>query len=153
MTIAASVEEYSKARLRRVVSRLKAHGYRMTPQRAAVVRELVTSTEHPSAQSLYERLAQQFPMMSLATVYKTIALLKELGEVIELPVECDGMHFDGRRPDAHPHVICTHCGRIVDIEVDEIEALTRRVASQAGFASVSHRLDFWGVCARCQAEE
>ena len=67
--------------------------------------------------NLYEQIKVQFPTMSLATVYKTLDLLKELGEVIEIDLH-DDSHFDGNRPYPHPHLICTSCKKIMDGELD-----------------------------------
>ena len=153
MQSAGSALDYTESRIQRVMTRLRSHGYRMTPQRVAVVRALVESVEHPSAEDLYEQLLPQYPTMSPATVYKTVGLLKELGEVAELVAQHDGRHFEGRNPAPHPHIICVKCGRIVDLELGEMGALIERVASSSGFAEVSNRLEFWGVCERCQSGE
>jgi len=143
----------TEARVQHVLARMREHGGRMTPQRAAVVRVLVESTAHPSAEQVYEELLPQYPMLSLATVYKTVALLKEMGELIELMVDGVQVHFDGRQPYAHPHLVCKRCGSIIDVPIDQPHALAEQVAQTTGYAEVSASLDFWGVCPRCQSRE
>jgi Fur family peroxide stress response transcriptional regulator len=140
-------------RLDRVLARVREHGFRMTPQRVAVIRALVESTAHPSIEQVYLQLLPEYPMMSLATVYKTVALMQELEEVIELAADDGGIHWDGRRPDPHPHLVCTGCGQIVDVELERIDELVHKVLALSGFGIVTRRIDFWGVCARCQSRE
>ncbi len=71
--------------------------------------------------------------MSLATVYKTITLLKQAGEVLELQFSDLGNRYDGRRPTPHPHVICTACGAIVDADDPLLCDAAERVARETGY--------------------
>ena len=88
---------------------------RLTPQRYAVVRALVQGGEHPSAEQLFHRVSDAYPMMSRATVYKTLDTLKAAGEVLELEFREGPNRYDANMPSAHPHVVCTGCGRIDDV--------------------------------------
>jgi Fur family peroxide stress response transcriptional regulator len=72
------------SRVNEIVGRLRERGHRLTPQRYAVVRALVEGGEHPSAEQLFHRVSDAYPMMSRATVYKTLDTLKAAGEVLEL---------------------------------------------------------------------
>ena len=88
--------------------------------------------------------------MSQSTVYKTLNLLKELGEVLEIDLR-DDSHYDGNKPFPHPHIICQACGRILDGEVDSsIKELVQEVEHSSGFQISRHRLDFYGLCPDCQ---
>ena len=79
-----------EARLNHMLLTLKERGQRITPQRLAILRVLAPSEGHPSVEEIYNVVVKDFPTTSLATVYKTITLLKELGEVLELVVShCD----------------------------------------------------------------
>lgn len=89
-------------------------------------------------------------MTSLATVYKTIGIMKKMGEVLELEFSIGANRYDGKHPFPHPHVICTDCGRIMDPDVDGIENLTRQVMETTGFEIDTHRLDFYGCCPQCR---
>lgn len=137
-------------RLEELVALLKTRGCRVTPQRLAILRVLALSKGHPSAEQIHTRLTRQHPTMSLATVYKTIALLKQSGQVLELQFSDFGNRYDGRRPDPHPHVICTRCGAIVDADDPFLGDAAERVARETGFFIRSHRLDFFGLCPGCQ---
>ena len=139
-----------EARFRQMVERLRQRQCRMTPQRVALLRLLATSEGHPSAAQLFDRLREQFPTTSLATVYKTLTLLDDMGEVLELGFGDEGSRYDGNNPHPHPHLICIRCHRIADAGPELTDTLTRQVAQESGFRLVSHRLDFYGLCPECQ---
>ena len=139
-----------ESRFQALVAELRKRDYRLTPQRIALLRLLASSDGHPSASQLYDQIQTQFPTTSPATVYKTLNLLKEIGEVLELGFANDDNRYDGHRPYPHPHVICVRCRKIIDPSVDMVGDLTHEVAAQTGFRMISHRLDFYGVCPECQ---
>lgn len=140
----------SEKRVVEMTAALKENGGRITPQRMAVVKILADTTEHPSVDEIYEQLQVDFPATSLATVYKTVTLLKELGEVLELGFGAGRSHYDGRYPKPHPHLVCTKCEKIVDAEASAMDKLSRKLAKSSGFMINSHRLDFFGHCPECQ---
>lgn len=139
-------------RLHIMIEALKGAGHRVTPQRLAVIRILAASLNHPGVDTIYEEVRRDFPTTSLATVYKTVALLKEIGQVLELGFAGLGSRYDGNRPYPHPHVICTRCGAIADPEFAAMEDLARGMSRQSGFRITHHRLDFFGLCPRCRGE-
>ena len=103
-------------RLEQIIKALRDKGCRLTPQRLAMLRIIAKSEGHPSAEQIYEQMKADFPTTSLATIYKTLSLLKDMGEVLELNFATVGSHYDGNKPYPHPHVICTKCGQILDPE-------------------------------------
>jgi Fur family peroxide stress response transcriptional regulator len=137
-------------RLRQIVTHLQESGHRITPQRYSILKVLVESRKHPSAEDIYRELSTVFPTMSLATVYKTLTLLKEEGEVLELGFSDLGNRYDGNKPYPHPHVICTNCGAVVDPPHFDVEKITRKMIHATGFTIKTHRLDFYGLCPACQ---
>ena len=100
-------------RLEQMIRVLREQGGRLTPQRLAMLRIIAKSEGHPSAEKIYEEIRAGFPTTSLATIYKTLRLLKDRGEVLELYFASGGSHYDGNKPYPHPHVICTNCGQIL----------------------------------------
>ena len=138
------------SRVNQLIVKLKARGHRLTPQRVAVIEALCTSDAHPSVDQIFASVRSRFPMTSLATVYKTISMAKEMGEVLELEFSQGGNRYDGKTPQPHPHVICNRCGKIQDPSGIEIEALTAKIIAETGFRIETHRLDFYGLCPQCQ---
>ena len=137
-------------RLQQMIEKLKESEFRITPQRYAVLNVLAKSPDHPSAESIHAELIDHYPTMSLATVYKTINLLKREGEVLELEFSDLGNRYDGKKPYPHPHVICTECGKIIDPSQLNLDEITSKMMEETGFKILTHRLDFYGICPGCQ---
>jgi Fur family peroxide stress response transcriptional regulator len=137
-------------RVAQMVARLKDGEHRITPQRLAIFKILASSEGHPSAETIYGALLKEYPTMSLATVYKTLAFLKQEGEVLELQFSDLGNRYDGNKPYPHPHIICTGCGAIVDSSLFDLNDITEKMMAETGFTIVAHRLDFYGLCPDCQ---
>ena len=135
-----------------LIAKLKERNYRLTPQRVELIRLIAASEGHPSASQLYAQIKDQFPTLSLATVYKTLDLLKELGEVLEINLR-DDSHYDGNKPYPHPHLICMKCQSIVDGELETaVSTIINDVEENYGFQIQKYQLDFYGVCPDCQNE-
>ena len=148
-----SLTAQQEMRISTMVQQLKEKGYRLTPQRMAVLKVLAASREHPSIESIYEQVQQDFPMTSLATIYKTVAVLKEVGEVSELNFGEDYSRFDAADPHSHPHLICIRCKRVLDIDITLQAQLEEQVSHTYGYKVLSHRIDFFGLCPDCQEPE
>ena len=140
-------------RLNQMLETLKAHHFRITPQRIAVLRILALSDGHPSVEQIYETVQKDFPTTSLATIYKTVNLFKSMGEVLELDFGALSNRYDGNKPYPHPHVICTRCGRILDPEYAALQHLSNEFEQTTGFHITHHRLDFYGLCPQCQKKK
>jgi Fur family peroxide stress response transcriptional regulator len=139
-------------RFEELTTKLRERDYRLTPQRVALLRLLAASEGHPSAADLYEQIKEQFPTTSPATVYKTLTLLKDMGEVLELGFSDDDNRYDGNKPYPHPHLVCIGCHKIVDPKVSLVQPLEQEVAGLSGYRIVGHRLDFYGICPDCQRD-
>ena len=131
--------------------KLHSSGHRITPQRLCILRALVGSNTHPSAEEIYTQVKQISPTTSLATVYKTLDTLREMGEVLEIQPGDGRQHFDGIRPHFHPHVICTQCGEIQDVEVEGLTGLPGLAQTASGYEIHAQRVEFYGLCSQCQA--
>jgi len=137
-------------RIDQMIAKLKEQGWRLTPQRLAVVKILATSEEHLSAEKIFERVKTDFPYTSLATIYKTVTLLKKMGEVMELGFVDDSNRYDGTRPYPHAHLICMNCKKIIDPDIPALKELPQELSQRTGYHIVNHRLDFFGICPQCQ---
>jgi Fur family peroxide stress response transcriptional regulator len=137
-------------RLDQMLSKLRDHDFRITPQRLAVLKVLAASDGHPSVERIYETVRAQFPTTSIATIYKTVALLKQENEVIEISFPDGSNRYDGNKPYPHPHLICTSCRRIIDPDLSSLADLAKEVTHETGFQIHTHRVDFFGLCRECQ---
>lgn len=142
----------SELRYEQILSKIKKRGCRMTSHRVALLRLIAASEGHPSAQGLYEQLKAQFPTISLATVYKTLSLLKEEGEVLEIDLH-DDSHYDGNKPFPHPHLVCTRCRRILDADaLFNHQQISQQIADTLGFQVTRQQIVFYGICPECQSK-
>jgi len=133
-----------------MLSKFRQRGCRITSHRLALLRLIASSEGHPSAMQLYESLRVQFPTVSLATIYKTLSLLKEDGEVLEIDLHNEN-RFDGNKPYPHPHLICTVCNRIMDgDELPALDSINQQIAEKYGFKVMRQHQVFYGICPACQ---
>ena len=148
-----SSSEDVRRRMDQMVSKLREHGFRITPQRMAILRVLAATEGHPSVEMVYEIVRRKFPTTSIATIYKTVHLLKQLNELLEIAFPDGSNRYDGSKPFPHPHVICVRCKKIIDPDLQSLKDITREVADETGFDILSHRLDFFGICGDCKRGE
>ena len=139
-------------RLEQMIRVLKDKGCRLTPQRLTILRILSKSEGHPSAEQIFEQIRADYPTTSLATIYKTLSLLKHVGEVFEVNFASLGSHYDGNKPYPHPHLICTKCGQILDPEFGPVAGISQEIARQTGYKITHQQLNFFGLCPQCQQE-
>ncbi len=124
---------------------------RTTRQRVAVAGLLADSGEFRSAQDLHAALRASGASVGLATVYRNLGLMAELGEVDTLVRE-DGETLYRRCSDMHHHhLVCRQCGRTVEIAGPAVERWANAMAAEHGFSEVSHQLELFGLCGGCAA--
>jgi Fur family peroxide stress response transcriptional regulator len=138
-----------KIRFDELITVLKERDFRLTPQRVELVRLIASSEGHPSAAQLFAKIKTRFPTMSHATVYKTLALLKEMNQVLEIDLR-DDSHYDGNRPVPHPHLICTKCNKIMDGDVEFDPSTIRELEKISGFQIIRPQITFYGLCPDCR---
>lgn len=137
-------------RLDDILNKLRQREFRITPQRIAILQAFLNTDCHPSVEQVYNQVKVHFPTTSLATVYKTVNLLKEIGEILEIGFADGCNRYDGKKPYPHPHLICTHCSSIIDPEVSLFDRIMVEVAQTTGYRITSHQVEFFGVCPTCQ---
>jgi Fur family transcriptional regulator, peroxide stress response regulator len=133
-----------------LIRALRSTGYRITPQRVEICRALAESKTHPSPQAIYQQVSVKYPGISQATVYNTLTLLRDLGEVVEVGLGQDRTHYE---PDPAPHVnlICLRCGAIEDLENETVTTLSAQLAETQGLRMKAARMDIYGFCRTCQS--
>ena len=133
-----------------LLARLETAGRRITQQRTAVCEALLEHGDHPTASEIWQRVHTAHPSISQATVYNTISALEQLQLIHRLEIAGDEhAHYD---VDVEPHVnvVCTRCGRIVDVYTDTLEALLGLVANRSGYRiELNSGMIVYGICAAC----
>lgn len=131
---------------------LAKHRVRFTPQRRAIIKYLICSDRHPSAEDIYDDLADEFDSLSLATVYNNLRLLVKLNVVKELKSGGGASHYDFEL-NKHYHVICRECGRIMDLDYPMLTSLENFAAERTGYRIDGHQIEFYGLCPLCLEEQ
>ena len=122
---------------------------KQTRQRKVVVEEFLRVDRHIDAEDLHNIVRKRDPRVGLATVYRTLNLLKEAGLADQKSFRDGRSVFEVHRPDHHhDHLVCLDCGRVMEFENAQIEQLQAQVATELGFQLTGHRLDLYGKCIR-----
>lgn len=124
--------------------------FKLTPQRAAILKYLDGNTSHPSAEDIFESVSAQYPMMSLATVYNTIEMLKDMGMLWELSIDDERKRYDPNT-NMHHHLICSGCRKVVDVHMEFDLAVPETMLQ--GFELTGRHVEFYGLCADCRKSE
>ncbi len=139
-----------RASQRRVASILRQQGYKLTPQREAVLEAIFNSPGHLTPAEIYEQVHRTHPGIGLVTVYRTLNTLVKLGLVCEVHAGGKTPHYVAGNLKHHGHLICSKCGKVVDFTGCGLEELERRLARETGFKIEGHLLQFFGSCRDCQ---
>ena len=130
------------------IEALRSKGYKATPQRIAVCRIALNSRAHPSAQQVYDEVKKIYPTVSLATVYKTLEVLRDLDLVQEINFPKGQARFDSYM-NPHVNLVCLKCGNITDLDDLTIKEITRKVTVSTKFKPIRQRMDVYGICQKC----
>lgn len=122
--------------------------HRTTRQRRAVLAALRATESHPTAEELYRAVRAKEPRVSLATVYRNLRVLVELGHARELPHARGQSRFDANLAP-HAHITCTSCGQIRDIADPLGARFYGQIAKRHGVVVESHHVEFLGLCNAC----
>lgn len=115
-------------------------------QRQAILNELCSRCDHPTAEQIYFKLKDQYPSLSLATVYRNLKQLEEHNIVLRIPcLEAD--RFDGKTKQ-HYHMTCLNCAQIVDLEIENDEQIDTMPKAFGGKIT-GHSLMYYGYCEKC----
>jgi Fur family peroxide stress response transcriptional regulator len=123
---------------------------RKSKQRDAILRVLMSTRSHPTAEWLYEEVKKEIPNISLGTVYRNLRLMKRGGEILELEQTGTYRRFDGNSAN-HYHFRCDECAKVFDIDEPLVPGIDERVEKTTGFKVSYHRLEFRGLCRDCQS--
>lgn len=128
---------------------LRNRGYRLTPQRLAILQILHDASGHLTPTEVYERAAAAMPGMTEPTVYRTLDFLSQHGLALAAHVGSGKLVYEIAHHQHH-HAICRNCGHEVEIDHAALEKLYAQIESQTGFTLTTSHLTFFGQCAECQ---
>jgi Fur family ferric uptake transcriptional regulator len=127
---------------------LKARGLRMTPQRRAIVTEVMGARGHISPTSVARRVRERVPGVNASTVYRTLDLLEDLGVLSHAHLE-SGPEYHRTSESDHVHLACSNCGAQDSLSLDEAKELKRLIGRHHGFTPDLTHFAISGLCARC----
>ncbi|AGK97274.1 Fur family transcriptional regulator [Clostridium pasteurianum] len=143
-----SIDEIEKLK-----NNLKQKGYKLTPQRRAVLDIIIQSEgQHLTAEEIYELVKVDCPEIGLATVYRTVLLLEELGVISKLDLNDGCSRYElvhENENHQHHHLICTNCGKVIEVEGDLLDSLEHTIEEKYVFKIKNHSVKFYGLCSDC----
>lgn len=122
---------------------LKSNGFRLTSPRKTILRVLSNMSDHPDMVELSKRVAAVDPTIGIATVYRTVHMLKELGILAQHTFVDGRSRYETADAEHHDHMVNVRTGEIIEFRCDEIERLQEEIARQHGFRIVSHRFELY----------
>jgi len=132
--------------------RLRAASRRITPQRRLILDALAQAGGHLDAGEIYERVRLRDPRLSLSTIYRTLAALKESGAVRELHLDQEHHHYELDNQDRHSHLVCLKCGRVIEVDSEPFAQVAQAVGQAYGFDVAAAQVELTGLCAECRQE-
>ena len=123
--------------------------YKRSKQRDRIL-ELLRETEvHPTADWLYQKLKDEFPSLSVGTVYRNLTILQEQNLIQKLPFGSTHDRYEAKKVP-HYHLVCENCGCVQDFEMPLYSEINQQAQEMSSFNISSHRIDFFGLCENCQ---
>jgi len=132
------------------INACKQVGLNVTYQRIAIFNKLMEHTDHPSADDIYKEVQQDYPTISLATVYKTLETLAEHDLISKVTYLHDIARYDGTS-EAHHHLVCIKCKKIIDIDSNALDAIGIPADIPGNFRILNYRVQFDGICESCES--
>ncbi|WCR12336.1 transcriptional repressor [Paracoccus stylophorae] len=133
----------SETRATQLENALREAGVRVTRQRAALLRIIAASEDHPDAAELHARAERAGAGVSLATVYRTLTTLQAQGVIEKLEFQDQPARWEAADQHHHDHMIDVETGAVVEFTSDRIERLQAEIAAEMGYEIVHHRLELY----------
>ncbi|HBM74491.1 MAG TPA: transcriptional repressor [Clostridiaceae bacterium] len=133
---------------------LKDKGFKLTPQRRAVLDIIIENEgKHLSTEEIYELVKKECPEIGLATVYRTLQLLENIGFIFKMNLDDGKNRYEishAEEDHHHHHLICLKCGCLTEVQGDLLDALEKKVEEKYDFEVTNHILKFFGYCSKCR---
>ncbi len=117
-------------------------------QRESIKKFLISRYDHPTAETVYMNIKEEFPNISLGTVYRNLSLLADIGEIQKLSNFGGADHFDGC-VEPHCHFMCTTCGDVLDLETEGMDDLIEKAGRNFSGKITACDIRFFGTCPKC----
>lgn len=121
-------------------------------QRDAVYNFLKDRKDHPTADTIYTGVRDEYPNISLGTVYRNLMVLRDTGKIRTVDVGDGVIHFDADTSE-HNHFICMRCGRVEDLEMESIDRVKEIAATNFAGKITGYSAYFYGICESCLTEQ
>ena len=132
-----------------LVESVRGKGYRMTPQREMIL-DAIHEEGHITADEIYQRVCAKSSAINLATVYRTLEMLKQLGIVTAIDTGGGCVHYELAGEQPHHHLVCEACGETVELDCDVLLPLEQELCRRYGFQMNLNHLALFGLCPQCQ---
>ena len=133
---------------------LKEKGYKLTPQRRAVLNIIMENPgKHLTTEEIYDLVKVQCPDIGLATVYRTLQILNEMDLILKINLDdgCSRYEYNIHQDDhEHHHLICSGCGKILEVNDDLLDSIERQIEKDFDFVITDHKVKFFGLCSNCR---
>ena len=130
--------------LETISERCKKVGIRLTGQRRSIIKVLEDSKDHPDVETLFERANKIDSKVSIATVYRTVKVLKNAGILEKLEFNDGRSRFEDAVRKHHDHLIDLDTGKVIEFIDEEIEHIQKKIASKLGYKLIGHKLELYG---------
>ena len=127
-----------------ISERCKKVGIRLTGQRRLIIKVLEDSKDHPDVETLFERANKIDDKVSIATVYRTVKIMKNAGILEKLEFNDGRSRFEDAVRKHHDHLIDLDTGKVIEFIDDEIEHIQKKIASKLGYKLIGHKLELYG---------
>ena len=132
-----------------LIEDIRQRGYRMTPQRDMIL-EAIHASGHMTADEIYQQVHVKSPAVNLATVYRTLELLKALHLVSAIDTGEGCAHYELAGDQPHHHLVCEACGQTLELDQDLLVPLEQELCKRYGFQMNLDHLALFGLCPKCQ---
>lgn len=143
---------HSSAQQEELGRRLRHLGLRVTPQRLLVMQALASGAGHLTADEIMHWTAERYPAINLATIYRTLDLLTSVGLVTQTDLGSGVAHFELVGDTLHHHLICEHCGKMMEVDDALLAPVRERLLRDYGFRASARHIALFGRCEHCLNE-
>ena len=142
------------AKYEEILDTLKEGGYRLTPQRVMILSAIASDKGHVTAEEIHEKVKQTYPYIDIATVYRTLQLLKRHRLVLEIDLGSGSSQYELTRADRHHHMVCRECQRTINIDHRRfLEPVRAALLEEFEFEADIDHFAIFGLCKDCRAKQ